>query len=349
MVAPEGVLGAVQARWVAHWVGPLPHETEATCGDCAMLGAPGEAPRGLQFLPDTKCCTFRPSLANFLLGGALASLGRDSVGARSLRRRIAEGRELSPLGLWVDPAVNLRATEAEHFGRLREARCPHFDDATRGCSLWAHRESTCATWYCKHTRGAVSLAYWNRLHQFLSRVERALALHLALRLGIAPEGLALLIPLDRAHAMARPDVALDGARGQLWGPWEGDPEGFFRACAAEAEAMHPDAVLDTAGSDARAMLAVLGAAGAQLGDDSLPARLGLGRVMVLSLGDEAVRVQGYSHLDPLDVPRALWELLPCFDGRPTEEAMAEARRRAGQEVPEGAVRMLVDGGILKGL
>ena len=67
----------------------------------------------------------------------------------------------------------------------------------------------------------------------------------------------------------------------------------------------------------------------------------------MALGPETLRVQSYSVFDPLEVPRALWEVLYCFDGRATDEALARASAAAGQPVPAGAVAMLVDAGILR--
>ena len=59
-----------------------------------------------------------------------------------------------------------------------------------------------------------------------------------------------------------------------------------------------------------------------------------------------MRVQGYSHLDPLDVPRVLFDQLHHFDGRPLDEALRAASAAAGEEVPAGAIGMLVDFGVL---
>ena len=61
-----------------------------------------------------------------------------------------------------------------------------------------------------------------------------------------------------------------------------------------------------------------------------------------------MRVQGYSHLDPLVLPRVLFDQLHHFDGRPTEEARADASAAAGEEVPIDALAMLVDFGVLRG-
>ncbi len=343
----DASLPPLHARWLdAILADPsLPDETHATCDDCAMLADPSLPPGALAFSPDTRCCTYLPTLANFLVGGAL----RDASphGAASVRRRLAEGDGLSPIGLTVDPAlVAAQHADRDRFGRDASLRCPHYEPVGGRCGVWAWREATCATWFCKHTRGERAKALWNRLHQLLARLERAVAWHCAMALDIPPEALARMAPLDRPHGAPRADVlASDDA---LWGRWTGDVEGYFLACAALAEALSPAEVLSLGGAEARALAATVRLAQEQLLDDSLPARVALGRAQVAGISAASVRVQGYSHLDPLEVPRALFDQLHHFDGRPIEEALSDASASAGEEVPPEAVGMLVDFDVLRG-
>jgi len=108
-------------------------------------------------------------------------------------------------------------------------------------------------------------------------------------------------------------------------------------------------VLALAGPEARAMAAAVNLGAASLVGEALPARLTLGSARVVGLEPDAVRLQGYSHLDPLRVPRALFAQLHHFDGRPTPEALDRASREAGEEVPAGAVAMLWEWDILQTL
>jgi hypothetical protein len=202
-------------------------------------------------------------------------------------------------------------------------------------------------------RGAVHKAFWNRLHQLLRAAEAAVARHCAIELGISPEGLAMLVPArsDTGELISH-DVVSTQNRGDpallpvLWGSWLGREEDFFRACATLAEGLSWNDVLHAGGSELRAMAEVVRFGRAQTQNVSLPARLMASGFYVLALNATSVRVQGYSYLDPLDVPRALFDVLGCFDGRPTLDAIAAASAMAGEAVPEGAVRMLVDFGIL---
>ena len=263
-----------------------------------------------------------------------------------MRRRLAAGDGLSALGLLTDPTDLAAHPGPERFGRDAALRCPHYEPVGGRCGVWAWREATCATWFCKHTRGERAKALWNRLHQLLARLERAVAWHCALALDVPPEALARLSPLHRPDGSPRADVVAPDA--SPWGRWAGDVEGYFRACASVAEALTPAEVLALGGAEARALAATVRLAAAQLTDDTLPDRVGLGRAQVVGLSADGVRVQGYSHLDPLDVPRVLFDQLHHFDGRPLDDALRAASASAGEEVPPGAIGMLLDFGVLRG-
>lgn len=333
----EESLPPLLARWVgAALGGALPLEANATCGDCAMTSGSGTT-----FDPRTKCCTFLPTIPNFGVGGALRA------GVVSVKLRVRAGRELSPLGLVADPGEVARRTEVSAFGRDASLACPHYASGTGACGVWAWRESTCATWFCKHTRGAVAKAMWNRVHALAAALERAVAWRCAVELGVPAEGLARAAPLRSVHG-SRADLEAGGDPRSLWGRWATDVEGYFVACAELAEAMPAEEALAAGGSEVSALAVIARRALDVEMDESLPPRVVMGAAQVLAMGRESVRVQGYSHLDPLEVPRALFDRLHCFDGREVADALRAASDEAGEEVPAGAVRMLLDFGVLRG-
>src|SRR5262245_27168269 len=69
-----------------------PAEEKATCHACVMVPPAGmEAPAGVAyFRPDTKCCTYHPTLANYLVGGLLSDPDPDyAEGQRRVRATLA--------------------------------------------------------------------------------------------------------------------------------------------------------------------------------------------------------------------------------------------------------------------
>ena len=73
-------------------------ETRATCDTCAMCDHGQIAPVEMDYFePKTKCCTYYPTLANYLVGAILADEGDDlAEGRRRLRERIARRIGFTP-------------------------------------------------------------------------------------------------------------------------------------------------------------------------------------------------------------------------------------------------------------
>ena len=94
------------------------------------------------FSPDLKCCTYHPTLPNFLVGALFADADPAlDEGRRRVRAAIARRAGVSPE--WVGPPrkyrVLLEAGRVRGFGRARALVCPYLDSGR--CSIWRHRES----------------------------------------------------------------------------------------------------------------------------------------------------------------------------------------------------------------
>ena len=91
---PPSTLPPLYAGWVADLLdGPLPHEGEATCEDCAMwpsAGVPVSA--GITFNRETKCCTYIPALpTSSSVASWRTTIRRSRQGARLSRRGSTRG------------------------------------------------------------------------------------------------------------------------------------------------------------------------------------------------------------------------------------------------------------------
>lgn len=326
--AGSGVLPPLFADWVAALVGgAIPPEPRATCASCAMCVPPeieAAAERaGLEsFRPDVKCCSYHPDLPNFLAGRILAdpdpalARGRAAIEAR-LRAR--EGA--TPLGI-RRPAHHALVSRAhpDAFGQSRALICPYFVDEGGGlCGIWRHREGVCATFFCKHTRGATGQRFWAALRELLKAVELALAGFCLGELGAGEED---------------------------WAGWEGREADFYRACAALVDPLPWARALELAGPVAASWARAVREAYAALVSADLPPALALAPVAIAPLGAEACRVVSYSRYDPIVAPRALFAVLPLFDGRPPREAIAAIAAERGVHLEDDLVRALADFGVL---
>jgi len=337
-------LPPLYARWMRAQVGfDLPREEVATCDRCVMLPTDAAAPDTTFFEPTTKCCTFLPELHNFLVGQVLAGDDVDPAGRASVIARIELGDEVTPLGLGRSRAFLLVYQDGGEltFGRSRGLRCPHYLDDGR-CGVWQHRESTCATWFCKHVRGEVGHELWRAVRRVLRGVEADLAWWCVREQGLDPAAVTAL--LDRPRRSARSATAEE-----LWGAWRGREPAFYRACAARIDAPEWHDVLAICGPPVAAAAGVLTGRARAAQATALPTRLRLRTLTVTGITAGACTVTTYNAYDPISVPLGLLEVLDAFDGRPVDEVLLDLARDRGVELDPGLLARLVDFGVLAAL
>ena len=337
--------------------GAIPAETRATCDDCAMCK--NVVPGVESFNPAVKCCTYVPVLANFLVGQVLADPdGEAAVGRASVEARIAKRTAVTPLGLSRStvPELLYRFGSAHGFGHSRALLCPHYIDEGGGrCGIWRHRNGVCSTWFCKHERGEIGAAFWQRTQELLSTIEEELAHWCVLELGIGHTALARLFPaIERTErpegfqlaASELDDVCDPAAYAASWGRWEGREADFFRACAGLMEGADFFEVMRRCGPEARIRAELVRAAWEHLSDPKLPEKLRPGQLKVIRVDSGTCRMTTYSGFDPFEMPSAVFEALHYFDGRTTEEARGAIGAAGGPTLSTGLVRKMVDFGVL---
>jgi hypothetical protein len=357
MIAPSSAsepLPPLFAAWVAELLkGPIPRESRATCDDCAMC-AHGEEQRGPQtdyFDPVIKCCSYVPVLHNFLVGRILSDDDPAVEAGRStVEKRIKEGVAVTPLGLGHPPVFSLLYENSKTaFGRSRNLRCPHYIEDGGRCGVWRHRESTCATWFCKHVRGSVGYAFWHQsLHQLLMAVESDLARWSVLELGLGDDALRHLLAAEsKSQSDSIPGEAIDNrvdrdSYARLWGNWLGREDEFFIECARLVNPLSWNEVLAITGPEVRAWARLTEDAYRRLTSDEIPPALKAGPMQLVQITRDMTRVSTYSVFDPIDIPSVVMESLHYFDGRPTDEALTAIAGEKGIRLDPSLVRKMVD-------
>jgi hypothetical protein len=354
-------LPALYAGWMAALLpSGIPRERKATCEACAMCApkgaaaSPADAEDGAEYFDAaTKCCTYAPNLPNFLVGAILAD---DSAAARGrVLERLAAREAVTPLGVARPTAYGVLFDAADDaFGRARGLTCPYYVADGGRCGAWRHRESVCATWFCKHERGRRGFGFWREaLQRLLGELEDALAKWCVLQLEPGEAALDTLIasPEWRGGETPLTPWALDRtARAKdydrLWGRWVGREAEFFARCAELAAGLAWPDVLALAGAEGAALAAATRRAFRRLTDPAAPQRPRAAPYQVVKAGADTTRVVTYSPYDPLDVPSLALALLPAFDGRPTAAALAEIETRTGVRLEPDLVRRLADFGLL---
>jgi hypothetical protein len=332
----------------------VPPESEATCDDCAMCARPGETAGDEHFDARTKCCTYLPVLANFLVGGVLTdpAANADAAAAHgraTVRARIAGRDAVTPFGLERPAQYVLAYGTRGAFGHSVGLRCPHYVEDGGRCGVWRFREATCSTWFCKHVRGNLGYRFWREgIEPLLAYAEQAVAQHCILALDVGDDALHALLPRPaesgggKVPNAAGADGRVDDARyATLWGRWAGREEAFYAGCAEITAALGWRDVLALGGAHLAARATLVRAAHARLLATDVPSVLRAAPVQVARWEGGTVRLRTYSSYDPIDVPRRLLDVLPHFDGRPTAEAL-RAAEADGVALDEETVRMLVD-------
>ena len=357
--ASSNTLPPLYAAWMDSFLtGPIPNETASTCNNCAMLppvDATSDA-NGTYFNPKTKCCTYLPNLPNFLVGRILCDDEFTSgAGRQSIEERMRAGVAVTPLGLGdtAPQALIYSAGAAAGFGRSESLLCPHYvADGGGQCGVWRNRNSVCVTWFCKHLRGATGKAFWVALQQMLATTERELAAWCVSELDVGDQTLgALFPPLKASGKAALTADALDGKISkdqylQLWGAWAGREAEFYRECARLVNALSWADVQRLCGPTLRIQARMAKVAHESLLSTKVPSRLKLNTLKIIKIQTKSIRLDTYSNLDPLDVPKALLKALPHFDGRPVDEILAEVAQDENLQLTTPLVRKLVDFAIL---
>jgi hypothetical protein len=311
----------------------------------------------LFFNPQTKCCSYIPTLPNYLVGRIIEDLDPAlAVGRATVEERLRAGVNVTPLGLDQPPnfQVLYGSSPGTLFGQSRSLRCPHYLEAEGGqCGVWKHRASVCATWHCKYVRGTVGYEFWTALHQLLSTVEKSLSRWCVFELDIGAEALSRLFPpRGRSNGAAGIDArALDGLANpsesrRLWGNWDGREAEFYRECARLVNALDWQDVTAINRAEIQICSRLLCEAYAKLMSDELPERLKVGAIQVTGMDQDSCRITAYNIYDPLSVPKQLIEVLGYFDGRTTGEALDAIAAAEGVTVDSTLVRRLADFGVL---
>jgi hypothetical protein len=345
-------LPPLYARWVREFLGgDPPREGRATCRDCAMA-PPADGARttaAVYFSPTVKCCTYVPTLPNFLAGAVLADHQPENAhGRRSLLARIAAAEGVTPLGVARTPADEAvyQALAPTAFGTDDRLRCPHLT-ADQLCGLWRHRNAVCATWFCKHERGAVGEAFWDHVREWLRVLEQELAAWCLLDAGWPASGLAMLHPPQRASGADVRGLLSRPSTPAVWGSWEGREAAFYERCADRVAALSWSDVARLCGSTFAARGEVVREAFRRLISNDLPHTLVAAPMLVLERHEGSALVWTYRSSDPLCLAGDAQRVVERFDGRPTATVLERLREEDGLDVDLDLVRRLRDFQLLR--
>lgn len=345
----EAALPALYGNWMrAIAGGPIPAETKATCDECAMLAPEGQHAGPEYFSPITKCCAFQPHLPNYLAGMILSDSDPVTAASReTLEQRIARKSAITPAYAGPGSVFGLLYRNTPNvFGRAPDLRC-QFLSADGGCGVWKYRPGVCATWFCKHVRGATAARFWRLSEKILRHVENDLSLWCLAQMKTG------LAEVADTEAASTPDVSelggeIDWNRHRdLWGQWVGRENEFYRECGKLVAPLSWERVREICGPRVGILAGLMRDAYDHLLSNAIPDRLRLSEFRLAGIHGNSFRVVAYSQFDPLVLTEELARTLRYFDGRPTEEALAAIAQEQALDLDLELVRKMVDFGLLE--
>jgi hypothetical protein len=323
--------------------GPIPPETESDCRDCPLCAENSDRNKSeYVFNSWTKCCTYMPDLPNYLAGRILQDqdpLHRD--GRRAFEAQLSRNLILTPLGAYPPPSYRAAYTgNTEGFGQNLSLRCPYFLEEGGLCGIWKHRNSRCATWFCKFKRGSVGVIFWKYMDQLLSAVERSLSSWCVLQLNIGAAALEQLFPPPPT-----PRVLADLPK--IWGDWSDKEIEFYKECSRLVERLTWQDVSLIGGAEINVFARLARQAYENLLSKTIGTSLKVGNwKKIIPANGETYRIWSYSPYDPLDLPRFVVDVLHYFDGRPTQEVLEIIFKEKGIKMDRNDLQKLTDFGIL---
>jgi hypothetical protein len=213
--------------------------------------------------------------------------------------------------------------------------------------------SVCATWFCKYSRGAVGLKFWQAMRTLLKAVENDLARWCLLKLRFDTRTLERLLPPPAPTSSPRTldhfqlDEQVDPEHyAAIWGDWAGREREFYGECGRHVAKLGWQEVLAICGPEVQISAQLARDGFAALLSRKLPARLRLGALDLHRATPESALVVSYNGHDPLRLPGRLMEALPYFDGRTVRDALRAIEREKELRLDPELVLRLVDFSVL---
>ncbi len=305
-------------------------EPRATCDDCAMCNAVHPpATQDNYFNPNVKCCSFHPSLPNYLIGAIIAD---DDSSLAEVKENFIERIMkfiITPLGTSSPYMVTLYDV-FKPFGQYEHLLCPFYLNHSGGlCGIWKYRNGVCSTYFCKHERGGVGWLFWRRLSLMLYKVEKRLAKYCL-------DQLPVIIPENAS------DI-----REKTWGNWMFREAEFFQNCWNIVQPLGLDDVVKIGGTELESKVNELKNQFKAVQSKIIPEALKINyQFRYEEIAEGLSRVWGYSKYNPIDVPTNIVQVLEYFDGRPNSEVLNKIKSEKAITIDDDVLQKLSDYEIL---
>lgn len=205
-------------------------ETYADCSNCNMC-QPNEYVTDQRFFSSkTKCCTFKPIVPNYLVGGLI----NDSSMTSKISTYVNSSHpKMQPLGYFPShqELAHYSSILPDNFGIDETAACELLDNGN--CSIWKYRNSMCSTYFCHYFKGTYGKLFWVDVRDFLQVIEELITHFICKELGISNQYLTdhtTNFYTNVQASLEHPDPASSINNSDIWGKWDTNRFEFYSEC-----------------------------------------------------------------------------------------------------------------------
>lgn len=316
-------------------------ETSANCSNCPML--PGPSDRGSVTYYNSsfkkKCCTYYPSLPNYLVGAILNNNEPTlKEGQNRIRKKIKAKIEVKPHGIRLPNKYILLKKHAQDnfFGNSQRLICPYYEKEVGICTILPYRDTTCYTWFCKFVAGHDGREFWFALKKYMKYVEESLVQYTLYKMGFNSCDIIFSESSDPTLTVEELD---DQPPNQvhyqdLWGEWFDREVEFYINSYNLIKALKKDDFDHIAGITQSIILDELKNKHHNLFEPDIPDKLRRNPYLrAVKTNSNSYIIAGYSNSDSLEVSKELYEILDYFDGKHSNEDIYNLLRKQNKTVP----------------
>ena len=224
------------------------------------------------FSSKTKCCTFKPIIPNYLIGGII----QDSTQHPDILNWVNQNRQTFPLGIFPtkDDFITYDDILPDKFGRMDSFVCDFYHDGL--CGIWKYRSAICSTYHCHFYKGFYGQQFWEDVRDFLQLIEERIAQYCCYELGISARYLKqnttnFFINFQSAKWPLSNDEQLP--LDDIWGDWVDKQADFFRECTKITQQLTYDDLIALDPIKVKIQLSALSESYEKMMSNSLPAEL----------------------------------------------------------------------------
>ena len=294
-----------------------PKETIASCDNCTLCRSK-QSP-----YVNTKCCSYHPHLANFLIGGVLSDPDRSlELGKYRVLEQIQNRIGVTPYGIIPGEAYQKRDKELKSRkfwdrpkALLESLLCPYYDKGN--CTVWKYRENLCVTFFCSSTGGKSGKTFWDKVNQYLKMAETDLSQYAMLQLGWSPEKI-------KINSVSTSDFKLEDKEGNIieenyskvWGDWVGREAEFYKKCYEIVAQVDAITFKQITGVKREILEAAIWKTNQEFLTSLLPEKLLLNPDTVVNKSEEGYLLLNFGEVSA-KIPAVIFPLIRAFNGTRT--------------------------------